>query len=42
MLTPEIAALALPVLVIVKLCEAVLPSFTEPKLRLAGVTLRLA
>ena len=38
--TPEIATLELPVLVMVKPCEAVLPSVTVPKLRLPGLTLR--
>jgi hypothetical protein len=41
MLTLEIATLALPVLVMVKLCEAVVPSVTEPKLRLEGVRLNV-
>src|SRR5215471_17195929 len=38
-LTPEIETLELPVLVTLKLCEALEPSFTEPKLRLDGFTL---
>src|SRR5215469_15396538 len=36
---PEIDTFELPVLVTLKLCVAVEPLFTEPKLRLAGLTL---
>ena len=38
-LTPEIETFELPVLVRLKLCDAVDPSVTEPKLRLPGLTL---
>src|SRR5262245_39739008 len=38
-LTPEIETFELPVLVTLKLCDAVEPLFTEPKLRLPGFTL---
>jgi hypothetical protein len=36
---PEMETLELPVLVTVKLCVAVLPLVTEPKLRLLGLRL---
>src|SRR5262249_60096673 len=37
----EIDAFELPVFVTVKLCDAVLPSFTLPKLRFCGLMLRV-
>ena len=37
----EIDTFELPVLVTLKLCDAVEPLFTEPKLRLPGLTLKV-